>query len=133
MTVSYIGLGAILATLNEAYQILKWAGVVYVGWSGISQIIVARGRVEEDLLGAPNRAPVTTSQHAGFPTGVLNPKALLFCAAFLGQFMNPAYPMTSQFLILMVVSMMAVFTVLSGFAWLAGDLRSPGNHEACYS
>jgi threonine/homoserine/homoserine lactone efflux protein len=123
MTASYIGLGALLATSSEAYQVLKWAGVAYMAWLGITQIIAAGRLVQSDLL-ATGKAPArATSLRAGFLTGVLNPKAILFYVAFLAQFMNTAQPMAPQFLILMVTSMIVVFIVLMGYAILASQAR----------
>lgn len=123
MTASYIGLGVILATSSEVYQLLKWAGVAYMAWLGISQIIAAKRLVENDLIDSSNVVPRAVSLRAGFLTGVLNPKAILFYVAFLAQFMDPTHPMTPQFLILMVTSMMVVFIVLAGYALLASHAR----------
>ncbi|WP_299153589.1 LysE family translocator [uncultured Tateyamaria sp.] len=123
MSASYIGLGVILATSSAAYQGLKWAGVAYMAWLGISQIIAARRLVEGDLLETAHSVPRAASLRAGFLTGTLNPKAILFYVAFLAQFMDTAYPMTPQFLILMATSMMVVFIVLAGYALLASQAR----------
>lgn len=123
MTASYIGLGALLATSSEAYQVLKWAGVAYMVWLGMAQIIAARRLVQSDLLDTGNAPARAASLRAGFLTGVLNPKAILLYVAFLAQFMNTAQPMTPQFLILMVTSMIVVFAVLAGYALLASQAR----------
>lgn len=123
MTASYVGLGVILATSSEAYLVLKWAGVGYMAWLGISQIIVARRLGEADLISTVSAAPRSVSLRAGFLTGVLNPKAILFYVAFLAQFMDPANPMIPQFLILMATSMIVVFVVLLGYALLAAQAR----------
>jgi homoserine/homoserine lactone efflux protein len=123
MTASYIGLGALLATSSEAYQVLKWAGVAYMVWLGMAQIIAARRLVQSDLLDTGNAPARAASLRAGFLTGVLNPKEILFYVAFLAQFMNTAQPMTPQFLILMVTSMIVVFAVLMGYALLASQAR----------
>ncbi|MEH6523662.1 LysE family translocator [Sulfitobacter sp.] len=123
MTASYIGLGALLATSSEAYQFLKWAGVAYMAWLGMTQIIAARRLVQSDLLDTGKAPARATSLRAGFLTGVLNPKAILFYVAFLAQFINTAQPMTPQFLILMVTSMVVVFIVLMGYAILASQAR----------
>ena len=50
--------------------------------------------------------------------------------AFLAQFMDPARPMTPQFLILMVTSMVIVFVVLGGYAVLAARARR-AMHSLC--
>ena len=50
---SFAGVGAILAASAILFQLVKWVGVLYLAWLGISQIIEAR-------RDAPERA-----SHAG--------------------------------------------------------------------
>ena len=123
MTASFVGLGVILTTSSEAYLILKWAGVAYMAWLGGSQIITARRLEEVDLTNAASTTPRSASLRAGFLTGVLNPKAILFYVAFLAQFMDSTQPIIPQFLILMATSMTVVFFVLGGYAVLAAQAR----------
>lgn len=123
MTIAYIGLGTILATSSEIYLIIKWVGVAYMAYLGLSQILAARRMVEADLISPAISAVRSGSLKAGFLTGILNPKAILFYVAFLAQFMNPAHPMTPQFLILMATSTMIVLLVLGGYALLAAQAR----------
>ena len=123
MTVSYVGLGVILAASSEAFFLLKWAGVAYMAWLGYGQIKAACQLREEDLALQSFTGFRSASLRAGFLTGVLNPKAIMFYIAFLAQFMNPALPMTPQFLILMLTSSVVVFVVLMGYALLATQAR----------
>jgi threonine/homoserine/homoserine lactone efflux protein len=123
MTASYIGLGVILAASSEAFFLLKWAGVAYMAWLGFGQIKAARRLCEADLAEQSFTGHRSASLRAGFLTGVLNPKAIMFYVAFLAQFMNPAFPMTPQFLILMLTSSVVVFVVLMGYALLATQAR----------
>lgn len=123
MTASYIGLGVILAASSEAFFLLKWAGVAYMAWLGFGQIKAARRLREADLAEQSFTGHRSASLRAGFLTGVLNPKAIMFYVAFLAQFMNPALPMTPQFLILMLTSCVVVFVVLMGYALLAAQAR----------
>ncbi len=124
MTASYIGLGEILATSSEAYHVLKWAGIAYMAWLGITQIIAARRLVETDQLDTVNASSRMTNLRSGFLIGLLNPKAILFYVAFLAQFMDPAHSLTLQFLILLATSTLVVFIVLTGYALLASKARS---------
>lgn len=112
MTIAYIGLGTILATSSEIYLVIKWAGVAYMAYLGLSQILAARRMVEADLNNSAKSTARSGSLRAGFLTGILNPKAILFYVAFLAQFMNPAHSMTPQFLILMATSTAIVLLVL---------------------
>lgn len=121
MSVAYAGLGTVLAASSGLYLVLKWAGVAYMAWLGLSQIRTARRLTGAEL--SPRPAHSSSSLRAGFLTGVLNPKAILFYVAFLAQFMNPALPMTPQFLILMVTSSATVLVVLGGYALLAAQAR----------
>lgn len=123
MTVAYVGLGTVLATSSEVFHIIKWAGVAYMAYLGLAQILAARRMVESDLTSAPSASLRSGSLRAGFLTGVLNPKVILFYVAFLAQFMNPAHPMMPQFLLLMATSTVVVLIVLGGYALLAAQAR----------
>ena len=123
MTVAYVGLGTLLAASSEVYLVIKWAGVAYMAWLGVSQILAARRLSEENLRTPATIAVRSGSLKAGFLTGILNPKAILFYVAFLAQFMNPAHPLTPQFLILMATSTVIVLVVLGAYALLASQAR----------
>lgn len=94
-----------------------------MAWLGLSQILAARRLVEADLTAPATSAVRAGSLRVGFLTGILNPKAILFYVAFLAQFMNPAFPLTPQFLILMATSTTIVLVVLAAYALLATQAR----------
>ena len=123
MTVAYVGLGTILATSSWVYTVIKWMGVGYMAWLGLSQILAARRMNEADLIMTASPEVRASSLSSGFLIGVLNPKAVLFYVAFLAQFMNPEKAMTPQFLILVATSTVNVFIVLGGYALLAAQAR----------
>ena len=39
MSMAYLGLGTILAASSEVYAVIKWAGVAYMAYLGVSQIL----------------------------------------------------------------------------------------------
>jgi len=121
MTASFLGLGLILASSSFAFVTLKWLGVAYMAYLGIMQINAARNLQETKITG-----PVSArgSLGAGFLTGVLNPKAIMFYMAFLAQFIDPGMPQAPQFLILMTTSTLVVALVLGGYALLAAKLST---------
>ena len=123
MIIAFVGLGTVLAASSSIYLVIKWAGVAYMAWLGISQIHVARRLVETDLAAPATTAIRAGSLRAGFLTGILNPKAILFYVAFLAQFMNPALPLAPQFIILMATSTAIAFIVLAAYALLAAQAR----------
>lgn len=121
MLASYLGLGLILASSSLAFLALKWAGVAYMAWLGLVQIKAARNLIEGGPIGARGKQG---SWGAGFLTGVLNPKAIMFYMAFLAQFIDPAAPQLPQFLILMLTSTLVVALVLGAYALLAAKVSA---------
>jgi threonine/homoserine/homoserine lactone efflux protein len=125
MVTAYAGLGLILAASVEAFVIIKWAGAAYMLWLGVTQIAAAKKLKAEDLIADEGKksSQRSASWRAGFLTGVLNPKAIMFYVAFLAQFMDPNAPPLPQFLTLMATSCGVVFGVLTGYALLAAFVR----------
>ncbi len=56
----------------------------------------------------------------GFAVEAANPKALLFFAALLPQFIRPDQPVVPQVAILGVASVLVEFLVLAGYGFCAG-------------
>ncbi len=123
MTVAYAGLGSVLVSSSGVYTVIKWVGVGYMAWLGLSQILAAKRMNETDLAVAATSEIRAGSLRSGFLIGILNPKAILFYVAFLAQFMNPDEAMIPQFLILVATSTVNVFIVLGGYALLAAQAR----------
>ena len=122
MSLSYAGLGVILETSSELFQLLKWLGVAYMAYLGVTQIIQARKLAESVIqlsIIVQNR---WISLRTGFFAGVLNPKAIIFYVAFFAQFINTDKATLPQFLILAITSTVIVAVVLSFYAVLASRL-----------
>lgn len=114
ITASYLGLGLMLASSSLAFMAVKWAGVAYMVYLGVAQILSARNLKE--IKATPSSRG---SLGAGFLTGVLNPKAIMFYMAFLAQFIEPNAPQLPQFLILMTTSVVVIALILGAYAFLA--------------
>jgi len=114
---SLFGVGAILQASALAFQAVKWAGVFYLAYLGYCQIRQA-GKPEA-VQSQTRSKPIK----AGFLTGVLNPKAIVFYMAFLPQFMDANAPVWSQFVILVCTSSVIVGAVLSGYGLLASRVH----------
>jgi threonine/homoserine/homoserine lactone efflux protein len=94
---SLAGMGTLLAASERAFTIAKWAGAAYLVYLGLkvwraSAPDVAIG-AEEAGSGEPQRLRMFNQ---GLLVAVSNPKALIFFAAFLPQFMVPDVPYTVQ-------------------------------------
>lgn len=98
---SAVGLTALLLAIPGLFEVLRYAGAAYLLYLGIRAW--RAGVPAED-------APHTLSRsislprlfRGGFTIGISNPKLLLFAAAFLPQFVNPALPKGPQFAILVL-------------------------------
>lgn len=116
IALSLLGVGALLAASALAFEVLKWLGVGYLAYLGLAQLFTAGKAL-------PNSS-AKSSFWAGFLTGVLNPKAILFYMAFLSQFMDPSRGLATQFSILVPTASVVVATVLGGYALLATQAAS---------
>jgi threonine/homoserine/homoserine lactone efflux protein len=108
-----LGLGALLAASELAYDILKWAGAAYLAWMGFQLIRRPRSDFSPDLSGASSvKAGNQLSWFwKGLIGNLLNPKVGVFYISFLPQFVPmgvsvPAYTF-----------MLAMIHVLLGAIW----------------
>ncbi len=96
MTLSMLGVGALLATSATVFTALKWAGAAYLVWLGIKLF-----RAGGTLDAKPREDAVSTLKmlgHAWLVTA-LNPKSITFFVAFLPQFLDPKADFWTQMLI----------------------------------
>ncbi|MEL7089527.1 MAG: LysE family translocator [Planctomycetota bacterium] len=97
MTAAAFGLAALIAVSGEIMTWVKWAGVAYLIWMGISLIRSAPKAGGPDAAKAA-RASVLWRQ--GFLTSAANPYAIVFFGALFPQFIDPGAPIWPQIFIL---------------------------------
>ncbi|GAB7044229.1 MULTISPECIES: LysE family translocator [Catenuloplanes] len=85
------GLGAILAASATALEVIKWVGVVYLAWLGVTSLRGAM-RAEAQHAEATTRHGVWPIITHEFAVAISNPKALLLFAALLPQFTDTTAP-----------------------------------------
>ncbi|WP_375591910.1 LysE family translocator [Chitiniphilus eburneus] len=122
---SAMGVGALLATSVTLFTVLKVAGALYLAWLGI----------QAWRAGAQLHLPkaVANDARARFRTGLTvalsNPKAILFAAAFLPQFIDAHRPQGPQWVILLTTFFVIEASWQVAYAWggtrLAGWLAAP--------
>ena len=99
--VSLSGLGLILAASETVFYIIKWLGACYLIYLGIS-LIRARGSFAD--AGRASHSTTPPSKLYLFAQGlwivVMNPKVVIFFAAFLPQFYVPQHGLVPQFLVM---------------------------------
>ena len=95
---SMFGIGTLLQASVVWLTVLRWAGGAYLVWLGIQlwRAPPLDVRATGDGVARPGRALF----REGFLSAVTNPKALLFFAAFLPQFIDPARSLPPQFAVM---------------------------------
>ena len=85
LAIVVLGLAALLEFAASAFTWLKWAGVAYLLYLGISSW---RQGVEDLQETSASKRPLCALFWQGLLLAVVNPKTLLFDAAFLPQFVS---------------------------------------------
>lgn len=118
MSLSLLGLGALVMASATAFIALKWVGAAYLIWLGVRMIRTARRT--ETILATPE-AGLTPSEAFGNAALVtaLNPKSIAFFIAFVPQFLDPVRPIGPQATILI-----ATFVGLAGINAMAYALAA---------
>ena len=107
--ITALGLGALLATSELVFTVVKWLGAAYLVWIGVKLLRSGAPVVGSDAAGQPLSLKSLTMQEFWVAAG--NPKAILIFTAFFPQFVDPANYLASfavlgvSFLVLEVVAM----------------------------
>ncbi|MBT9486855.1 MAG: LysE family translocator [Rubrivivax sp.] len=97
------GLGALLLASEMAFRVLQWAGVAYLAWLGLALLRGAGTGTGTGPVAADNGAPGGNARQRflrSLGVALSNPKGLLFFAALLPQFVDPAAPQLPQYALL---------------------------------
>ena len=114
-----LGLGALLASSEEAFDIVKLIGAAYLIWLGIQKWRAEPQEINENGL------PVVPQNLflQGLLVNLTNPKAIVFIAALVPQFIDPTRSQWPQFLIIALTMFSVDILVMSCYALLATRLR----------
>lgn len=118
-----LGIGAIVERSLTAFTILKLVGAAYLVYLGVQAVLHRRAVASlQDVPAVPARSRRVLTD--GFVVGVSNPKSIVFFAAVLPQFADPAGgPVPVQLLVLGLVAILAALVSDSGWALVAGAAR----------
>ncbi len=114
-----VGLTPLLIFASNWFEWLRWAGVVYLFYLGVAQWWRSRQHSLGELQPAVREPGVGRAFWHGFAVSALNPKSLLFFAAVLPQFLDPARPAGIQLAIVgvtLVACAMTTTTLWTVFA-----------------
>lgn len=99
IALSMFGIGALLRASITWLTLLKWVGGAYLVWLGIQVWRAPPVRLQAHGDALPTRSGASLFRQ-GLLASLTNPKGLLFFAAFLPQFVDPAGNMLLQFFIM---------------------------------
>lgn len=128
MTLSLLGLGAVLSASSALFTILKWIGAVYLVFLGV-RLWCSRPDGERVPPPAAIRARRSFFKSA-FIVTALNPKGIAFFVAFLPQFIDPGEPAPPQLIVLGGTFLALAGINASVYAVFAGRVRDALSNPA---
>ena len=116
VAVAAVGMTSVMVLMAEWFDVVRWAGAVYMIALGGRQLLACwrrRRRASTTVsLGVPASAVSGRSRYLqGLVVSLSNPKVLLFLGAFFPQFVNPEAPPAPQLAFLAVVFLVVLTAV----------------------
>lgn len=121
MTLSMLGVGAILATSATIFTALKWLGAAYLVYLGI-KLFRAGGTL--DVKPQTDRATTMKMVGHAWVVTALNPKSITFFVAFLPQFLDKHGDFFTQMVIFETTFLVLAFLNAAGYALVASRARN---------
>ncbi|KPF90935.1 amino acid transporter [Novosphingobium sp. AAP83] len=129
LSASALGLAALLAALPGAFTVLRVLGAGYLLWLGYKSWTAKDAAV--DLVDGQGVPAISNGRifRTAFTVGISNPKALLFAAAFLPQFIDSSKPELPQLVVMIltfgVIEISWFFVYALGGRSIASALTRP--------
>jgi threonine/homoserine/homoserine lactone efflux protein len=120
MTLSMLGVGALLAASATVFTLVKWIGAAYLVWLGV-KLWRAGGTLE--ATPRTDAASATRMLGHAWLVTALNPKGITFFVAFLPQFLDPHGDFLTQMLVFEATFLALAFANAFGYALVAARAR----------
>lgn len=117
LILTVLGMSAFIAFLADWFDIIRWAGVIYLVYLGIKQL---RTPAQDLAHLRAKQQSVKEIFGRGFFVSLTNPKTILFYGAFFPQFVTPDGNATAQLTALALTFLIVITTVDCLWALLAG-------------
>lgn len=117
---SMVGLAALLTWFSWLFTIIKWAGVCYLLYLGVSQIRSSFKPVSSADMPQAGNGKLFLK---GFLVSATNPKGFLFAGAFFPQFLDAGAPLTPQMIILCLALILVSSLIEMVYAY-AGNIAA---------
>lgn len=125
MVVTSLGLSTLLLANGALFQVVKWCGVAYLAWMGLSML--GKKTAALDVEQKAPAAPLVLARRA-FLISMTNPKAILSYLAIFPQFIQPGAELAPQLSLLVPCALTIIALVYGAYcalgSWLARFLAS---------
>ena len=115
-----LGLAAVISSSPTLYEVMRWAGVIYLLWLAWEAWDEAGDAAVEELDPVAMYGPLFWR---GLITNLLNPKAALFYIAVLPTFVERHRPVLGQTIELSLIYVLIATAIHASIVILAGGLR----------
>ncbi len=115
-----VGLGALIAKSVILFNIIKWIGVAYLVYLGLSNFFK-----KVEAIDNQNRLNDYCAKKSFVNASLINltnTKATVFLVAFIPQFLNPNESLLIQFIIIGITLCLVDILVMTGYSGLASKL-----------
>jgi threonine/homoserine/homoserine lactone efflux protein len=126
MTLSMLGLGALLAASATVFTVLKWIGAAYLVWLGVK---LWRAGGSLDAKPRTYASPAWRMLAHAWLVTALNPKSLTFFVAFLPQFLDPRVDFVTQMIVFEATFLTLAFLNAFAYALVASRARAVVRNE----
>ena len=119
------GLGTIIKTSEVVFNIIKYAGALYLTYLGLK--LLFQKNLDLDVLNPQSIANNVSSRKISFQAfgvAMSNPKAIVFLTALFPQFVSIDKALLPQFTVLIATLMLFSFSFLMFYAVLAHHART---------
>jgi homoserine/homoserine lactone efflux protein len=111
-----VGLGALLLASEALFTAVKWAGVAYLVYLGVTTWRAPVKRFEDE----PDSARTTREIFLhGLLVNLTNPKGIIFFVAILPQFIDVSRPQAFQYTVLAATTFAVDLVIMAGYIALA--------------
>jgi homoserine/homoserine lactone efflux protein len=121
---SATGIAALIVASSTLFSVIKWIGVAYLIYLGLSAIFSKSGAIIVDANDKEHALTGTRAFWQALVVELSNPKALLYFVALLPQFVDPAQPVWSQMLIFGTTCVFLDVAAYTVYAWLGSKTRA---------
>lgn len=116
-----LGLGALLATSETAFSVVKYLGVAYLIYLGVRQFRTDAAPVAVDKNDGHRETPRALVTR-GFLINASNPKGTVFLLAVVPQFVDPSMTLLPQYAAMAATLAMTDLVAMSCYALLAAKV-----------